>query len=888
MKNCTHLLFQGKNKIKMFFLLIFSLFANTVFAQSTYDCNNCTSNDIRIEKVELVSSTPDGLGGYLPLPTTCLSGTPIDGYLKVTLDQNATTRYGTQIEADVYVDNVFQQHIRYESCATTSSGTYFIYLPNAPTSIQWSCGEVLSLKNIFIGWGSSVASNVCNVGDCELGPKCFKYDLSTNFIVITPIKPDFTALGTCPPNSSAQSYTFTSTATGGVTCTNPPPYSSFKWDITKNGVPISNPTLPDSPFYGNPLTIDFSNYGGAGDYEVTLTVVDCNTPPTTAVGLPKTISVTSCCVPSATCLLSPINTSGCSIPSPFLDPLLVFNYNACGKTVTMTSSDSGDTLICSDGDEADFTRTYTLLFDGVPFATCAQSIKISDTTAPVLPSSLPQDTTVSCDNVPPVSNLTANDNCSGNITVLGVDSITPTSCASQYVIKRTWTFTDACGNPSSHTQTITVQDTTKPVFNGQLPADVTVQCDSVPAPVVLTASDNCDNNVQVIYSESFAGQNDACSANYTITRNWSVTDCAGNNQQHTQVVTVQDTTKPVFNGQLPADVTVQCDSVPAPMVLTASDNCDDKVQIQYVENKISNEGKCTSDYTLERIWTATDCARNAVTHKQLVKVIDTEAPFLPNPISEVLNVKCDKIPEKPELVFDDNCSSNITVVYTESEPQNQNEYGYVIIRTWVATDDCENSTTITQTINVSIEAFSYVYGSVCNTEAPVDLFSFLEENVETTGTWLDVNNSGGLNGSILDPKGINTGFYVYRYTIHDGNCPRIIEVYMTIDDDCVVLPCGITDLKISKVVTPGNDTYNDYFEIGGIDPSCGFTYDIKLFNRWGALIYQNANYQNDWSGKADQAISSSNLPAGTYYYIINIVNSGFDILNGYFYLGTKN
>ncbi|RXR18894.1 hypothetical protein EQG63_05460, partial [Flavobacterium amnicola] len=679
-----------------------SLFANTAFAQSTYQCNNCTSNDINIKRVELVSSTPDGLGGYLPLPTTCLSGTPIDGYLKVTLDQNATTRYGTQIEADVFVDNVFQQHIRYESCATTSSGTFFIYLPNAPAAIQWSCGEILSLKNIIIGWGNSAGSNVCNISDCDLGPKCFKYDLSTNFIVITPIKPDFTAVGTCPVNSAAQSYTFTSTTTGGVTCSNPPPYSSFKWDITKNGVPISHPTLPDSPFYGSPLTIDFSNYGGAGDYVVTLTIVDCNTPPTTAVGVPRTISVSSCCVPAATCLLSPINVEGCSVPSPLTNPSSVFNYNACGKTVTITSSDSGDTSVCSDGDGADFNRTYILFFDGVPFSTCIQNIKINDTTPPVLPTSLPQNTIVSCDNVPANSSLTANDACAGNITVLGVDTITSTSCASQYTINRKWTFTDACGNSSSHTQTITVQDTTNPVFNGSLPANVTVQCDAVPAPVVLTASDTCDNNVVVVYSESFAGQNDACANTYTITRNWSVTDCAGNNTQHTQIVNVIDTTAPTFNGQLPSDVTVQCDAVPAPVVLTASDTCDNNVVVVYSESFAGQNDACANTYTITRNWSVTDCAGNNTQHTQIVNVIDTTAPTFNGQLPSDVTVQCDAVPAPVVLTASDTCDNNVVVVYSESFAGQNDACAntYTITRNWSVTDCAGNNTQHTQIVNV--------------------------------------------------------------------------------------------------------------------------------------------------------------------------------------------
>ena len=58
--------------------------------------------------------------------------------------------------------------------------------------------------------------------------------------------------------------------------------------------------------------------------------------------------------------------------------------------------------------------------------------------------------------------LTAVDNCSGNITVSGIDSITPSSCGSEFTINRKWTFVDACGNQSYYTQTITVEDTKEP------------------------------------------------------------------------------------------------------------------------------------------------------------------------------------------------------------------------------------------------------------------------------------------------------------------------------------------------------------------------------------------------------------------------------------------
>ncbi|MGH2666257.1 gliding motility-associated C-terminal domain-containing protein, partial [Flavobacterium sp.] len=376
----------------------------------------------------------------------------------------------------------------------------------------------------------------------------------------------------------------------------------------------------------------------------------------------------------------------------------------------------------------------------------------------------------------------------------------------------------------------------------------------------------------------------------TITRNWSVTDCAGNNTSHTQIITVEDTTAPIFAAEvLPGNVTVECDSVPAAVVLTATDNCDNQVAVVYTENiNYNEEGGCASNYTIRRTWTATDCAGNSVSHTQIISVQDTTAPLLTTPADEIINVSCNEIPPKPELVFTDNCATSVNVVYTENTVD-QTQYSYTIIRHWVATDDCENSFEFTQTIYITIgEPFSHVDKELCVNDSSVDLFSYLDLSPEESqGTWVDVNNSGGLSGSILDPHALQVGFYVYQYTVQGGSCPRVIEVYMTINDDCVVLPCTISDLKISKVVTPNNDSHNDYFEIGGLEP-CGFTYDVKIFNRWGALIYENPDYENNWDGKARNGVTDSNLPSGTYYYIVNIVNSGFDVFKGYIYLGTKN
>lgn len=69
---------------------------------------------------------------------------------------------------------------------------------------------------------------------------------------------------------------------------------------------------------------------------------------------------------------------------------------------------------------------------------------------------------------------------------------------------------------------------------------------------------------------------------------------------------------------------------------------------------------------------------------------------------------------------------------------------------------------------------------------------------------------------------------------------------------------------IPNVLTPNNDGFNDTWFIKNIQlfPKNG----VKIVNRWGDIVFQTNNYQNDWDG----TYSGGNLPAGTYYYILDI------------------
>ena len=47
-----------------------------------------------------------------------------------------------------------------------------------------------------------------------------------------------------------------------------------------------------------------------------------------------------------------------------------------------------------------------------------------------------------------------------------------------------------------------------------------------------------------------------------------------------------------------------------------------------------------------------------------------------------------------------------------------------------------------------------------------------------------------------------------------------------------------------------------------------------IYNRWGQLVYENENYQNDWDGT--HYMSRDELNEGLYYYFINPESEKFD------------
>ena len=476
--------------------------------------------------------------------------------------------------------------------------------------------------------------------------------------------------------------------------------------------------------------------------------------------------------------LPPNITLDCDVST---DPQITGSASAidnCDESPVVSYTDEVAPGECAN--EAVISRTWTATDACGNITSEEQTITIQDNTPPTFNEALPGNLTVECDNVPDMDTLTASDNC-GDATITVSQDTTDGDCANEMIITRTWTATDNCGNTTVHTQTLTVQDITPPVFDGQLPASLTVDCDNVPEMEILTATDNCGEASVTMSQDSTARD---CPNEWIITRNWTAADECGNTVSHTQVITTQDFTAPEFNEALPADITVECDAVPDADTLTASDNCGDATVLYEVD---TTEGECPTIMMITRTWTASDQCGNTNIHTQTITVQDTKAPEFNEELPADITLDCNEPIEMITLTATDDCGT--AVVTVDQDTAISDETGELIItRTWVASDECENKTSHTQVITIKdfpIEITSAQNQSVlCSGYAQTALNNWLENNggatvLEACGEYTWSNNFSGLSNG-CGPTGSAT--VTFTATDESGNSASTTATFRVTDN----------------------------------------------------------------------------------------------------------
>jgi gliding motility-associated-like protein len=171
--------------------------------------------------------------------------------------------------------------------------------------------------------------------------------------------------------------------------------------------------------------------------------------------------------------------------------------------------------------------------------------------------------------------------------------------------------------------------------------------------------------------------------------------------------------------------------------------------------------------------------------------------------------------------------------------------------------------------------FSFADGELTITPiAQVITFGALPESIFTGATFdLTATSTSGLTVSfeslsqaVATVSG-NTLTGVTRGTANiraynDGNINYLpAEAFASIE-------ITTTHRDVLYLFTPNNDGRNDLWEIPG-KAEMGKC-DVKVYNRWGKLVYANADYNNDWDGTSE----GKPLPEGAYVFIIKSENQG--------------
>jgi len=375
------------------------------------------------------------------------------------------------------------------------------------------------------------------------------------------------------------------------------------------------------------------------------------------------------------------------------------------KNVTI---DWTDKIISTGSCEDDYVmaRTWSATDSCNNVGTCDQLIKVIDDVEPLI--ACPADATVDCAEsweTAALGRAMSVDTCERPVTIAWTDSIINASahCADEFVVARTWSSTDNCGNVATCDQHIYVNDTNPPLI--MCPNDVTIECDQPRVDLGTSQSvDACERPVNITYSDGSETTPLSCADNFVITRKWTSTDGCGNPATCDQFITLEDTTAPTIDSGA-KDLTVECDGggeeeawLGSNGGASASDNCGN---ITWSNNFASLEG-CGNAGSATVTFTAADDCDNTVTTSATFTVEDTQDPVITCPAD--VTVQCDSSTDPSvlgEAVASDRCDSNVAITMSENiSDEYCDPYLQVITRTWTATDDCGNTASCDQVIIV--------------------------------------------------------------------------------------------------------------------------------------------------------------------------------------------
>ncbi|MBL7942452.1 MAG: hypothetical protein JNM00_06785, partial [Flavobacteriales bacterium] len=327
---------------------------------------------------------------------------------------------------------------------------------------------------------------------------------------------------------------------------------------------------------------------------------------------------------------------------------------------------------------------------------------------------VPANTTAECSNIPGVpGNVYASNDCDPNIEVVFSETTNGTGVGTgcNYTIVRTWTATDPCGVTDTKTQTITVVDTTAPVFPTQT-TEYDLGCNESVPMIEPQVTDNCDQSVTLTYADVDNCEDGASDCDFkTYTPGGWGAPANGNNPG-----TYRDAN---FDAAFPTDLTVGCGlntltltSAAAVEAFLPAGGTPAALTQDYVDpgsgfhNNLANH---LVALTLATTFDAYD-PNFAGSNDWLGEGVFGSGTFSGMTIAEVMQIAndvlggCSNAYAPSELVealagVNENFDGGSNGGFIECTVEDPACY-CTVVRTWTATDNCNNQSTFTQYFNV--------------------------------------------------------------------------------------------------------------------------------------------------------------------------------------------
>ena len=149
------------------------------------------------------------------------------------------------------------------------------------------------------------------------------------------------------------------------------------------------------------------------------------------------------------------------------------------------------------------------------------------------------------------------------------------------------------------------------------------------------------------------------------------------------------------------------------------------------------------------------------------------------------------------------------------------------------------------------QVLGYLFTTTMNANLAHTYEKGLWSLLDGTGKFSDSTNSK------TEVRALTLGKNKFLWTVTNGYCP--------LSRDTVMIE--VNDFIIPTLITPNMDGKNDYFVLRGL-ATLGKT-ELIIFDRRGAMVYKNLNYDNSWNGVD---YNKNPLPDDTYFYVIKSSN----------------